>query len=301
MRHKAWRWLGSVLGTAVLLLVVHRLYLYRQDLQFSWRDVSWPMLALSSGLFLCAQMLFGFSWHRLLADHGGATSLRGDFSRWCVTLAGKYLPGKVWQGLARIGLYHRLQRKGVVAPAFLREMLLSISAALTLVAVHALLDAGAPEHLGVSMSLAALLLLLVAMPPVGRWLLEMVGPYSRFSDFGSGGSYAGLLWVWMLQVGAYVLLGLGFVALAGSLMELPPSLILPGIAALCFAGVAGIAAFIVPAGIGVREAALVWYLSPFIGPGPAALLAIAARVWLTVGELFLVALGLWLMRNKSSA
>ncbi len=71
------------------------------------------------------------------------------------------------------------------------------------------------------------------------------------------------------------------------------------VAGLCFAGLAGIAAFFVPAGIGVREAALVWYLAPVIGPGPAALLAVAARVWISVGEAGLVAAGMLVLHQSA--
>ena len=107
MRRSALRWLGGLLGAAVFGFVVWRLGSYWHDLHLAWDQVSWPMLAASFGLFGCAQMLFAFSWHRLLADHGATSGLRGDVSRWWATLAGKYLPGKVWQGLARIGVYHR--------------------------------------------------------------------------------------------------------------------------------------------------------------------------------------------------
>jgi uncharacterized membrane protein YbhN (UPF0104 family) len=297
MPRKYWRWLGTALGAAVLLLVLQRLYLGRQQLQLSWRDVSWPLVAASFGLFLLAQSLFAFSWHRLLAEHGGAGSLRGDFARWCVTLAGKYVPGKVWQGVARLGLYHRSHGKFVVATAFAREMLLSVSAALALVALHGLLDSRAPQ-MTVPALVVALLLLFLATPPVVRVLAGWLARSGRFSVEGRVGSRFGWLLVWIFQLAGYALLGLGFVVLSKAMLASGPMLVLPGIAALCFAGVAGIAAFFVPAGLGVREAALAWYLSPFIGLGPAAMLAIAARVWLTFGELCLIALGLWLVQRE---
>ena len=72
----------------------------------------------------------------------------------------------------------------------------------------------------------------------------------------------------------------------------------PTIAGLCFAGLAGIAAFFVPAGIGVREAALAWYLAPVIGPAPAALLAVASRLWISTGEAVLVGGGLLALRRR---
>ena len=52
------------------------------------------------------------------------------------------------------------------------------------------------------------------------------------------------------------------------------------------------------AGIGVREAALAWFLSPIIGPAPAALLAVTSRLWISVGEAVLVAGGLLALRKR---
>ena len=108
-----------------------------------------------------------------------------------------------------------------------------------------------------------------------------------------------LLETWLLQLAGYVALGLGLAALARGI-DLPAA----GqagtmIAALCFAGLAGMAAFFVPAGIGVREAALAWYLSPVLGIGPATLLAVVARIWISLGEAILVMLGLFLLRGEA--
>ena len=188
----------------------------------------------------------------------------------------------------------------MVAPAFLREMLLTISAAVSVVAFDAWLEGSARSMLAWPMSLLAILLLLLAAPPLGRAAARLLKGRTRFAIPEQSGSYRGLAAVWLMQLAAYVLLGLGFVALAHGLLALPASLAMPGIAGLCFAGVAGIAAFFVPAGIGVREAALAWYLSAYIGPGPAALLAVASRVWLTFGEACLIAAGLLLMRGEDT-
>jgi hypothetical protein len=97
------------------------------------------------------------------------------------------------------------------------------------------------------------------------------------------------------------LLGLGFFALGRGLGWFGPAHAALAISALCFAGLAGIAAFFVPAGIGVREAALAWILAPAIGPGPALMLAVLARAWISLGEAALVVAGLlWLQRHPDS-
>jgi len=64
-------------------------------------------------------------------------------------------------------------------------------------------------------------------------------------------------------------------------------------AAFLVAGVAGILAVFVPAGLGVREAALSLLLAPQLGEGLAIGLALASRVWLLLSELG--AFGAWIV------
>ncbi|MCX7042936.1 MAG: hypothetical protein NT117_09740, partial [Gammaproteobacteria bacterium] len=104
---------------------------------------------------------------------------------------------------------------------------------------------------------------------------------------------------WLMMVSGYVVLGLGLIALARGLGIGQVGMGWPMVAGLCFAGLAGIAAFFVPAGIGVREAALAWYLGPIIGPAPAALLAVAARIWISIGEAALIGGGLLALRGRN--
>ena len=118
----------------------------------------------------------------------------------------------------------------------------------------------------------------------------------------SGWSDAVGLCVQCLAVGlgafGYLALGLGFFSLAGGLDWPDPAWARLAIGALCFGGLAGIAAFFVPAGIGAREGAIAWFLAPTVGMESALMLAVMARLWITVGELMVVATGLaWLQRH----
>lgn len=296
-RSRILRWVGVVLGLLVLGVMLRQLYGYRGELHLSWSQLRWPAIAGAVLAFVLAQALFAACWHRLLSGAGRAGALRGDVARWCVSLAGKYLPGKVWMAVARLGLYHGAPEGARVAPAFAREMLLSMSAAMALVAAPGWFGAG-PVGLALPFSLGAALLLLLATPTLGRRVLDGLQRWTPIRlDLPETGS-GPLLQAWLLQLVAYVVLGLGLVAL-GQGIGLPVA----GqagtvVAALCFAGLAGIAAFFVPAGIGVREAALAWYLAPMLGVGPATLLAVAARIWISLGEAGLVALGVFLLRGE---
>ena len=63
---------------------------------------------------------------------------------------------------------------------------------------------------------------------------------------------------------------------------------------------AGIAAFFVPAGLGVREAMLAGYLVQYMNPGEAGLVALLARAWLTLAEGAGIGLGLALGPRRTT-
>lgn len=296
----ALRWAGAVFGLLVFAWLLAGLALHAPSLARAWQsltvaDLSWAMLA-----FFAAQLAFAAAWHRLLKGSGERGHFAGDAARWGVSLAGKYFPGKVWQAVARYGLYHGAARGTRVAPAFAREMLLSTGAAMALVALGA---GAAPTQARVLVpvfGLGALLLLLLATPVLERRAVAIAARWLpgrlAASDAGWSGGAAALAW----QVSGYVVLGLGFFALGRGMGWFDASQAGVAIAALCFGGVAGIAAFFVPAGIGVREAAIAWFLAPVIGAGPALLLAVLARAWISLGEALLVAAGmLWLRRSPA--
>lgn len=297
-RSRALHWLGLALGVFVLGFVVVRIHAQRQSLDFSMAQVRWSLLAISMLFYFAAQAVFAGAWHRLLSGRDGSGELVGDIARWCVSIAGKYFPGKVWHGLARVGLYHGAHRSRRVAPAFIRETCLSLSAAMTVVAMHGFLDGSGPGRLELGFALGAVSLLLLSLPGIAR---IAIGWLERWRPLGLAvpdGSLRELALVWLMQVFGYVLFGLGLLALAKGLGIERAGMAWPTIAALSFAGLAGIAAFFVPAGIGVREAALAWYLAPIVGPAPAALLALASRLWISIGEAVLVGGGLLALRKR---
>ena len=294
----ALRWAGLLLGLLVFGLVLLQVRTHRQQLDHAWAHAQIAPLLLSFLLFFLAQLLFALSWHRLLHAAGETGNLRGDAARWGVSLAGKYFPGKVWQALARFGLYHGAPRGSRVAPAYLRETLLSVSAAMSLVAVQA---SATGKHLAVlawPFGVAAVLLLLLSLPSIARIVINLARPWSPLKLDLPEADAALLPLAWGLQLLAYVVLGLGCFALARAFGLLGAQAMFPTVAGLCFAGLAGIAAFFVPAGLGVREAALAWFLAPWMGAAPALLLAVLARLWISLGEAVVIAAGLWWLRAR---
>ena len=293
---------GAVLGLALFAVLLWQLAPRAADILAALQRLSALDIALAFAAFLAAQVAFAWSWHRLLHAAGETGEFAGDAARWGVSLAGKYFPGKVWQAVARYGLYHGAERGARVAPAYLREMLLSTSVAMALVAIGTQQAGAHARPIAWVFAACSLGLAALAAPGIGIRLAALVDRWlpGRMELADTRWRPALIAWAW--QWPGYLLLGLGFFAIGRGLGWFGAGDVGLAIAALCFGGLAGIAAFFVPAGIGVREAAIAWFLAPAIGAPPALLLAVLARAWISVGEAFVVGAGLaWLQRAPKAA
>jgi glycosyltransferase 2 family protein len=80
--------------------------------------------------------------------------------------------------------------------------------------------------------------------------------------------------------------GLAFALFVHSVVELPGAALPVLVGANALAMVTGMLVFVVPAGLGAREAVLALLLSPWAPMGAAALIAVASRLWTIATELF---------------
>lgn len=293
------RAIGAVAGVLAFAAMLVHLWRSMREGQLALGQADAGMLAASMALLLAAYAAQALAWHLLVRTTGGVSLLRADCGSWALSLLGKYVPGKIFHAVLRVLLY-RQRPQGVAgaSAALAAELLLTLTAAACVAAV-----ALAP-HAGKLPSLSLPIAILGAV-------IGLALSFSRGFDRAAGWIAArGLKWSmpdpialryrlmpFGLQAVSYVLLGMGLHLLAGA-WELPsaaPLAVTTG--ALCLSGIVGVLAFVVPAGIGVREGALVWLLAPFGGVTQAAFLAVAARLWLTVGDAFAVAVGCWLLRQ----
>jgi hypothetical protein len=286
---------------AVTIFIVKRVGLGLDDLAGldaeRWRP--------SVGLFLlsCLALLGGYVasagiWSRMVADMGGPSLPLGAATEvYLIANLGRYVPGKLWQiaGLAVLA-----RQRGVPVAVSTAAAVLGQAVALggaALVGTLALLGRGEPLG-GWSVLALAILAGLVGValvPPLQRWAIRL-----WFRIAGHAGETVRTSPATTL--GWLVLYTLNWILYAAAFLLLVRSFALPGPAAVvgsAFAAayVLGYAAVFAPAGIGVREGFLVFFLSPVMGVGPAGVVSILARLWTTVLEL-LPAGVLWLLHVR---
>ncbi len=304
------RWVA--LGTAVFLLAalaavglaLSGSWAAWEDLQASglsgWR-VRPLWLAAAVGCEVAALWASGVVWAWMFRAAGGRAGVPEAAAMWLGSNLGRYIPGKVWQVTGLVAYVRGRGDSGATALA----TLIAFQAAIVVTGVAlalAVLGARAFEGVGRWALIAGGLALAAALtPPVLRFVVRLGRRVLR--ETGEPGdaepdgkmlcrAVLGSLLIWPLH-------GLGFLALLEGLV-LENTV---GVAAALgvFAGsyVVGYLALVAPGGLVVREGAIVGLLTTVtaVPAGPAAALALAARLWTTAAELVSFGLALALLRS----
>jgi len=269
------KWLIRLANLAILVLLV---WYIRQTLvnawhqlgQYQWDPRPW-WLVLAGVLYLLALLPAGFFWYRVLRALGQEPHFREALPAYYVGHLGKYVPGKVMVVVLRAALVrsHRVDTGVAAASVFLET--------LTMLAAGCFLAAGflaADYHSQPMYLLGAIGLMLVVglptCPPVfvrlARWAgvgRSSPGIVEKLHQL----RHHTLLTGWLLMFVVWVMMGLTYwatlrgmgVPVGGPIEQLPRYT-----ANVALATVIGFVALIIPAGMGVREAALIALMAPHL-------------------------------------
>lgn len=272
---------------------------------YAWR-VSVPLLVVALACATAALLASAGLWAAMFRSAGGRTGWREAMAAWLGSNLGRYLPGKVWQ-LASVAAYVRARGdSGATALAVslaLQAVVLAAGAAVAVVSLGGrAFGAASPWTIAIAVAAIALALnpaILRRSIVWGRHLLRETptdeAPGLHYGVLLRAGACAFLLW------GLY---GVGFWVLCTGLVEGSP-VSLPIATGVYAAGyIIGYVVLLAPGGIVVREGAIAALLGAAAGVplGPAMAIALAARLWTTVAELFAFALaaGAGLRRRPES-
>lgn len=249
-----------------------------------WRLDPWLLalsVVLAAGWFACR----GWLWQLILGDLGCRVPYRAALRAWAVPELARYIPGKVWYIASRAYLCSQC---GAPASASLAGMTMELALLLlTAVAFSAVrLGAVATAAQGYLWPVVGgVALFAVAAHP--RVLLPAINAALRRAKRPAlpvigGRDYLRLVGVCLL---AWACLAAGFtvfVRAAGQVAWADAPLVATSYP---FAWLVGIAAVVLPGGIGVREGVLAAMLGGVAPGGMALPLAVLARVWITLAEL----------------
>jgi uncharacterized membrane protein YbhN (UPF0104 family) len=314
---RAWVAVKTVLALAIIVGVGVQFWriLNRPELADPPFALRWPYLALSGGLYLAAHIVWGTFWWQLLRSLGAGMPWPVALRAYFVSQFGKYVPGKVWVLLIRVGLL----RPTGVSPA-----VVAVTAGyetLTNMAAGAMLAASLVPLVGVGgtyVSGNTLLLVGIAALPAGAWLfIKIAGRIARRAR-GPDARPLPNPPVWLLLAGllqaavGWCLLGISLGAAVHGVHPEPPPPSAAGfvrlLAAVAAAYVVGFIVLVSPGGLGPREFLLKEFLAAdFAGQLPdstaeatAVVVALVLRLVWTVFEV-MVAAGWYLVGATHSS
>jgi hypothetical protein len=278
-----------------------------------WRPAPLPLL-LSFALLVGVYCAHAFLWRRIMRDLGiGNPSARATLRVYFLAGLGRYLPGKLWQlaGLALLAKRAGLPSGAATAAAllgqfgFLTTGLLFLG--LTLPEWRAAFG-GSADALSVGPLVVGTVLLIgggsalwiAVATPLGHGIRERVARLlgnragekvtaafalaDRVRPADAFRWAAGYAFTWVMLGAAFVLFTAAFVPGATAAWRF-----VAGTVAASY--LAGYLFLLVPAGIGVRETAMVLLLQRVMPePGAALVVSVLSRVWFTAAELVPLAL-----------
>lgn len=283
------RWWLRALQTVVLIGAGY--YLYRQiaphwhDIrgrQFAWHPAA---LALGSAIVVLTLAVLLGAWITSLRWCAARISALDAAKVWFTSNLARFLPGGVWQfaSLAVMSSRYGVSPTVTTATVLLEQVVLLLTG-LAVVAVLTPAVLHAAWWQGALVAGVVLGVLMLALPGgrLGRWLSRHIPSLSLvWSQLRA----AQLLVFFVILIVPWLLYGTAFRLLAIGLLGGVSAPWGFYIAAFTGSYLAGVIAVFAPAGLFVREAALISVLTPVLGGGDAVILAIASRIWLTALEI----------------
>jgi hypothetical protein len=276
-----WLWIVAILAFITFYAIKKRvLVLEMLDSLSLWVLFASASFIFSAKLCLVKNMYFAVRQFTIPFNFSDC------FRVYNLTQMGKYIPGSIWQFVGRISVLHdRGISSQAIRDSILAEQLWMSASACILTVVLLLINGpefiySALKNYDISFNLRWLLfvislvililLIILKNRKISYWVLQLspplkVLPVLVLTWFFLGAS----LWITLLPFATTV----------------PPFFYIVGI--YCFAYISGFVVPFAPAGFGVREAILVFALSPYVSSSEAILLAAVNRIIYFVVEVVL--------------
>ncbi len=276
------------------------LFFWGQAVLGNWAQVSqvaWqgnvPMLLASAALALLHLPATALIWREAMRFIGLETPARWAVKAYLVAQLARYVPGGIWDVAGRLYLSSdRGLPKGPVSVTILVEMVLGVVTGATIFLASLLFwDRPLPPEAFYISAVFVLAGLVVLHPAILRPVLSVAARLLRRESAPLPLSYGQVLLLAGYHVLARLVIGVSFFCFAAALTPLDWSL-LPALTGIFVAAwVMGFVVVFAPQGLGVREGVMVLLLSFYMPVAAASVIAVAFRVWLSLRDLAMAAVG----------
>ncbi|PHR30066.1 MAG: hypothetical protein COA36_01400 [Desulfotalea sp.] len=289
-----WLWIFSILAFIFFYAINKRVLIIEMLGSLSlWVLLAATVLVISAKLCLVKNMCLAVRQFAIQFN------FLDCFRVYNLTQMGKYIPGSIWQFVGRISVLHE---QGISSAAIRDSMLAEhiwVSASACILAIVLLLLNGpefiysslinytTPFHLSWLIAIILLVILTVGIVlfkncKLSYWIVQLSPPLIALPVLALTWFFLGAsLWITVLPFASTV----------------PPFFYVVGI--YCFAYISGFVVPFAPAGLGIREAILVFALSPYVGSNEAILLAAVNRIIYFIVEVLLSGVALRIKMTSS--
>ena len=246
----------------------------------------WEWIGAATVLVLVTYALLIEGWRRVLGAWDSHLPFRQAARIWFLSNLGKYVPGNIWS-LTAMGVMAKKRGLSPIAASgssvIMQMVSLATGAAIVMVTSAKLL--GQPLLVGAAFVVLVVVLLSAPrfLPPFSVWVSGLIG-----RDIAPPTVPATSIWTAAIaSTLSWLFYGLAFQLFVRGLLGNAPGEISSYIAVYTAAYILGFISPIAPAGLGVREFTLAAFMTQLglANEADAALVAIAARLWLTIVEL----------------
>jgi glycosyltransferase 2 family protein len=246
----------------------------------------WQWIGAATVVVLLSFALLIEGWRRVMGAWDSHLPFGQAARIWFLSSLGKYVPGNIWS-LTAMGVMARGRGISALAAAgssiIMQAVSLVTGAAIVMITGAQLL--GQPVLVGVSVLILIGILLSAPrfLPPLTVWIGSIIG-----KEVAPPSVPATSIWTAAIASAlSWLLYGFAFQLFVHGLLGAAPGEISRYIAVYTAAYILGFISPIAPAGLGVREFTLAAFMTQLglANEADAALIAIAARLWLTIIEL----------------
>ena len=282
-------WLAQWIFAAAVLYFAARSLAGQWDKvgsRLSHIQFGWQWIGLATLLVLVTYALLIEGWRRVLGAWDSHIPFMQAARIWFLSSLGKYVPGNIWS-LTAMGVMARDRGLSAIAAAgssvIMQMVTLATGTAIVMVTSAKLL--GQPMLVGAAVVILIAVLLSAPrfLPPLAVWVSTLIG-----RDIAPPSVPATSIWTAAVaSTLSWLFYGLAFQLFVRGLLGAAPGEISSYIAVYTAAYILGFISPIAPAGLGVREFTLAAFMTQLglANEADAALIAIAARLWLTIVEL----------------
>ncbi|MBG0813359.1 flippase-like domain-containing protein [Planomonospora sp. ID82291] len=264
--------------------------------RLSWWSPAGACAAVTTGAGLMM-----VAWRRVVAGLGSAFPLGVAARVLFVGQLGKYVPGSVWAyaAMMELGRDHGCPPRRTFSATSI-ALVVSLGCAVALAAATLPFTARSVAEQAWYLALIVPVIAVCLHPGVLTWGLNLVLRLARRDPLDEVLPGRALLAAVAWTVSGWLVYGLHAWLVLGDLTgDFSLSTYLLGAGAYAFAWASGLLAAFVPAGVGVREGAMVLVLAPSVGTGNAVVVAVLSRLAFTLTDVAWAGIGFLLGRRAA--